>query len=59
MMLFEVWVYFNLDPGHFFNLIFYPISYFGVKLLILELCDSFTFLSIGLSRVQVNQVNLG
>jgi hypothetical protein len=47
-------------PSVFFvKFFFLTISYFGVKLLALELCDFFTFLSIELSQVQVKQVNPG
>jgi hypothetical protein len=49
-------------PRFFYKIILKKktISYFGVKLLALEPSDFFfTFLYIGLSRVQVNQVNPG
>jgi len=50
-------MFFSLD--FFYEFIYFlTILYFGVKLLILDLCDFFIlFIYFGLSRVQVDQVN--
>jgi hypothetical protein len=48
-----------VDFDFFFNILFFTISSFEVKLLALELCNFFTFLSVRLSRVRVSQINPG